>query len=52
VTQKRRPAFLRKNPRPECPRRIVPDVLRMAALEIGNPGAGIVLMEAHDLFLH
>ncbi len=33
----RGPPFLIKNPGEYLPGRIVPDVLRMAALELGNP---------------
>jgi hypothetical protein len=37
-----------RHPRPRLPRRIVPHVLRVAALELGNPMSFIILMEADD----
>jgi hypothetical protein len=41
-------AFRRRNPRPTLPRRIVPHVLRVAAFEIRDPIAAIILMESND----
>jgi hypothetical protein len=39
----------RFNPRPVLPRRIVPHVLPVPALQIGNPIAAFVLMERNNL---
>jgi hypothetical protein len=44
----RRAPFRRRHPRTALPRRIVSHVLCVAALEIGNPIAAIVLMESDD----
>ena len=41
-------AFLGEDPGPGSPRRIVPDVLRMAAIQIGHPVRFFVLMEGYD----
>lgn len=46
------PAFRGDHPRPVDPRRPVPHVLRMAALEIGNPIVSFVLMKADDASFH
>src|SRR5438309_1269838 len=40
------------DPWPLRPRRIVPNVLAVAAFEVGHPITGLVLMEANDLALH
>jgi hypothetical protein len=39
--------FLGGDPGPVLPRRIVPDVLPMSALEVSDPVARVVLMESH-----
>ena len=44
-------ALLGYNPRADGPRGIVAHVLAVAALEIGDPIAGVVLVESHDLAL-
>ena len=41
-------AFFGDDPGPGGPRRIVPDVLRMAAIQIGHPVQFFVLMEGCD----
>jgi hypothetical protein len=41
-------AFSGEDPGPGGPRRIVPDVLRMAAIQIGHPVQFLVLMEGCD----
>jgi len=46
------PRFLRQDPRPVLPRRIMSDVLGMAALEFGNPVLLFVLMESNNAALH
>jgi hypothetical protein len=38
----------RRHPRPHLPRRVVPHVLRVAALELGHPMLFLVAMETHD----
>ena len=40
--------FRRGDPDPDLPRRIVSDMLRMPALELGHPVAFLVLMVADD----
>jgi hypothetical protein len=42
-------AFGSDDPRTVGPRRVVADMLRVPALEIGYPVAKIILMETHDL---
>jgi hypothetical protein len=44
-------ALLGSNPRADSPRGIVAQVLAVAALEIGDPIAEIVLVESYDLAL-
>src|SRR5690242_9456815 len=44
----RRPAFRRGHPRAYLPRRIVPHVLRVPALELGHPVTVLVLMITDD----
>jgi len=39
---------LRDDPRPHLPRRIVPDVLCVAALQIGDPVTDVVLVISND----
>jgi hypothetical protein len=47
------PAPLARNhPLPVHPRRIVPHVLAVPAVQVGNPMALLVLMETDDLALH
>jgi hypothetical protein len=43
------PARFRSNPRSRLPGRIVPHVLGVAALQVGDPMSFLVLMEADDL---
>jgi hypothetical protein len=45
----RRAPFRRRHPRAALPRRIMSHVLRVPALEIGDPSAAIILMERNDL---
>jgi len=44
----RRAALRRRDPHADLPRRIVSDVLRMPALELGHPVAFLVLMVTDD----
>ena len=46
------PGLLRQDPRPPLPRRIVTDVLTMAAFEVCNPVLLLVLMESDNTPLH
>jgi hypothetical protein len=41
-------AFRRRHPRAALPRRIVAHMLRMAAFEVGDPVAGVILVEIGD----
>lgn len=43
-----RPAGFRCDPRPRLPRRLVPHMLRVTALEVGDPMTFIILMEPDD----
>jgi len=45
-------ALGRHGPRPELKRRLVPDVLAVAARELGDPVTGVVPMEPDDRALH
>jgi len=47
-TDERRAPFWRRHPWTDLPRRIVADMLRVAALQIRHPMSLIVLMEADD----
>ena len=44
--------FRRRHPLPHLPGRVVPHVLAVAALELGDPVSLLVLMEAGDPALH
>jgi hypothetical protein len=44
----RRAPFPRRHPRTTLPRRIMPHVLRVPALKVGDPIAAIVLMESDN----
>ena len=46
--EKARASLRRDDPRPLFHRRVVPNVARVAALEVGHPVAFVVLMEADD----
>src|SRR5580698_4515956 len=48
-TDARRALLPRRHPWTSLPRRIVPHVLRVAALEVGDPIADVVLMKSDDL---
>ena len=43
-----RTSLLGDDPRPLLPRRIVPDVLRMPALQVGNPVADVVDVKSNN----
>ena len=51
-TEVRRAALRRGDPHADLPRRIVPHVLRVPALELGHPVAFLVLMVADDRAPH
>lgn len=48
-TDARRASFRRRHPWTALPRRIVTHVLRMAACEVGDPIAAVVLVKSDDL---
>lgn len=52
VSQKLRAPFFRCHPGPLLPWRVVPQVLRMAAFQIGYPVAVFVLMKRDDAAVH
>jgi hypothetical protein len=45
----RRAALGRRDPGTTLPRRIVANMLRVAAFEVGHPIAGVVLMKSDDI---
>jgi len=47
-----RATFLRDNPRPIHPRRIVPNMLRVSAFQLSDPIALFILAKAHDFAIH
>ena len=46
------PTFGSRDPRAIGPRRVVPDVLVVAAFELGNPVILFTLMKADDSLIH
>jgi hypothetical protein len=46
------PPFFRDHPGPYLPRRTVPDMLAVPAIEIGHPVVFLVLVKRNDFALH
>lgn len=45
-------ALFGQYPWPECPRRLVPDVTAVAAVQVGNPITVFILMKTNDGSFH
>jgi hypothetical protein len=52
VAKEPAPAFFGQHPRPEFPRRIVPDMAAMPAVQFGHPIAVFILMKTDDDTFH
>ncbi len=52
MTDKPGAAFFGEDPGPDCPRRVVPHVAGVAALEVGYPVAAFVLVKTNDAPFH
>lgn len=52
MTEESAPAFFGQHPWPERPRRIVPDMTAVSALQVGHPIAVFILMKTDDDAFH
>ncbi|HEY3457231.1 MAG TPA: hypothetical protein VGK64_21815 [Bryobacteraceae bacterium] len=52
MTEEPAPAFFGQHPWPERPRRIVPDMTAVSALQVGHPIAVFILMKTDDDAFH